>query len=65
MDENLTNDSHNGSNDDIISRPIYMSIMETLEGKPIGYPIWNTFEDKPSERTFVKFSSITCYPLNS
>ena len=25
--------------------------METLEGKPIGYPIWNTFEDKPSERT--------------
>ncbi|OLS19114.1 MAG: hypothetical protein HeimC2_42720, partial [Candidatus Heimdallarchaeota archaeon LC_2] len=25
MDENLTNDSHNGSNDDIISRPIYMS----------------------------------------
>ena len=38
-------------NDEIITRPIYMSIIETLEGKPIGYPIWNTFDDQPSERT--------------
>ncbi len=51
MDQNSANNSNNTNDDEIITRPIYMSIMETLEGKPVGYPIWNTFEDKPSERT--------------
>lgn len=37
--------------DEIITRPIYMSIIETLDGKPVGYPIWNTFDDQPNERS--------------
>ena len=32
------------------SRPIYMSIIRTIEGKPIGYPIWNNFMNNPNER---------------
>lgn len=48
---NNTSDQSDTMNDDIISRPIYMSLMETLEGKPVGYPIWNTFDDQPNVRT--------------
>ena len=51
MDHNSVNHSNNTDDEEIITRPIYMSIMETLEGKPVGYPMWNTFDDTPSERT--------------
>jgi len=33
------------------SAPVFMCIMKTLEGKPIGMPIWKTFENRPDERT--------------
>jgi len=33
------------------SAPVFMCIMKTLEGKPIGMPVWKTFENRPDERT--------------
>lgn len=51
MTEQRDNYVEDTNDNEIITRPIYMSIMETLEGKPVGYPIWNTFDDQPSQRT--------------
>jgi hypothetical protein len=67
MDTNDLPNFNNEIDEDIITRPIYMSLMETLEGKPQGYPIWNTFQDQPSRRsmnnetlssTFISLSNI-------
>ena len=32
-------------------KPVYMSMIRTFEGKPIGYPIWNSFVNRIGERS--------------
>lgn len=31
------------------SAPAFMCIMRTIEGQPVGFPVWKTFENRPNE----------------
>ncbi len=33
------------------SAPVFMCVMRTIDGRPVGMPVWKSFENRPDERS--------------